>query len=577
MRNVKDRLSGYLFDPWYHVGEKRLKLLKKSWAGFFREHCLPVLPVENITSRFHETMGRPSKEVYTAIGAVILQQIFNKSDEETMYAIAFDGMWQYALDIPEPSEDAAYLCPRTLWSYRTMATEENFDEATFDKITDAIIKYFNKDTGKQRIDSVHIHSNMKKLGRVGIFARTIKAFLIDLERRFPSLSAEIISEEMRERYVKKGMGCFSRVKPSEAERTLKTLSEDLLFLVEHFLTQDEVNALKSFQLLQRVLHEQCEVTGDDEEKKVEVKPAKEVPSDSLQNPSDPDATYDGHKGQGYQVQVMETYTKTSKDEKKDETIPEVITYVEVQPAHESDAHSLIPALESTQERHCEPDALLADSLYGSDDNVEAAAERGVEVVAPAMGSEDKKKKLHLTDFTVDENEEIILKCPAGQAPVDMKDMHNGTFRASFDVGVCQACPHRNNCPTRVGKHTAHLFYKRKQVRLAIRRNKEKTDIWLDNYRMRAGIEGTMSRYKSQTGAGRLRVRGFENVRFAAVMKAIGINILRAAKAMAAILSQEGSNERGFQELFLRFSYFWSSICSILSIFIFERKRLVVGL
>jgi hypothetical protein len=27
-----------------------------------------------------------------------------------------------------------------------------------------------------------------------------------------------------------------------------------------------------------------------------VKPSKEVPSDSLQNPSDPDATYDGYKG-----------------------------------------------------------------------------------------------------------------------------------------------------------------------------------------------------------------------------------------------------------------------------------------
>lgn len=368
MRNIKDRLSGYLFDPWYHVGEKRLKLLEKSWAGFFRKYCLPVLPVENMISRFHKTMGRPSKEMYTAIGAVVLQQIFDKSDEEAMYEIAFNEMWHYALDIPEPSDDAAYLCPRTLWSYRTMATEKKLDETAFKNITDMIIKHFNKDTGKQRLDSVHIHSNMKKLGRVGIFARTIKAFLIDLERRFPSLFSEMISEEMRERYLgKRGMGCFSRVKPSEADRTLKTLSEDLLFLIERFLAQDEVAMLKSFRHLQRVLHEQCEVTGDDEEKKVEVKPAKEVPSDSLQNPSDPDATYDGHKGQGYQVQIMETYSETSKDEKKDETIPEVITYVEVQPAHISDAHSLIPALESTQERHCEPKKVLADSLYGSDD------------------------------------------------------------------------------------------------------------------------------------------------------------------------------------------------------------------
>ena len=32
---------------------------------------------------------------------------------------------------------------------------------------------------------------------------------------------------------------------------------------------------------------------------------KEIASSSLQNHSDPDAGYDAHKGQGYQVQVME--------------------------------------------------------------------------------------------------------------------------------------------------------------------------------------------------------------------------------------------------------------------------------
>jgi hypothetical protein len=47
------------------------------------------------------------------------------------------------------------------------------------------------------------------------------------------------------------------------------------------------------------------LTGD-QGNPVELKNPKEIVSDSLQNPSDPDATYSGHKGQGYQVQVMET-------------------------------------------------------------------------------------------------------------------------------------------------------------------------------------------------------------------------------------------------------------------------------
>ncbi len=247
-----------------------------------------------------------------------------------MQAIAFDGMWQYALDVPDPSDDTVYICPRTLWKHRDMATKEYFDEEAFTRIGDKIIKYFNVDLGKQRIDSAHFSSNMKKMGRVGIFAKSIKAFLIDIGRRFPALYEDAVSGDMRERYLgKRGKGCFSMVKPSEVEKTLKTMSEDLLFLVNRFLDQEEVASLKTFRLLQRVLQEQCKVTDSDEGEKVTVKPAKEVPSDSLQNLSDPDATYDGHKGQGYQIQIMETYRT---EDRKDETKPDVITYVEVEPA-----------------------------------------------------------------------------------------------------------------------------------------------------------------------------------------------------------------------------------------------------
>ena len=54
----------------------------------------------------------------------------------------------------------------------------------------------------------------------------------------------------------------------------------------------------TYQLMLRVLKEQCVVTEDTETKtkKVEVKKNNEVLSDSLQNQSDPDASYDAHKG-----------------------------------------------------------------------------------------------------------------------------------------------------------------------------------------------------------------------------------------------------------------------------------------
>jgi hypothetical protein len=48
---------------------------------------------------------------------------------------------------------------------------------------------------------------------------------------------------------------------------------------------------------------------------------------------------------------------------------------------------------------------------------------------------------------------------------------------------------------------------------------------------RSGIEGSMSHLKSDVGTARLRVRGMASVRFTVTLKALGLNILRCAKAL----------------------------------------------
>ena len=68
----------------------------------------------------------------------------------------------------------------------------------------------------------------------------------------------------------------------------------------------------------------------------------------------------------------------------------------------------------------------------------------------------------------------------------------------------------------------------KEIRIANRRSYEKTDKFKDRYRWRSGIEATMSEYERRTGLKRLQVSGLKAVRFCATLKALGINLLRAA-------------------------------------------------
>ena len=55
----------------------------------FRKYLLEQLPVGEIAKHFDEIMGRPTKELYTAMGALILQQLHDLSDQKVTMALAF--------------------------------------------------------------------------------------------------------------------------------------------------------------------------------------------------------------------------------------------------------------------------------------------------------------------------------------------------------------------------------------------------------------------------------------------------------------------------------------------------------
>lgn len=538
MIHTKDHKQGYLLDPWDYLGPKRRTLMEESWAGLFREEILNNLPVHELAKHFEDGIGRPTKELFTALGVQILQHMNDLTDEETVDQLAFNTKWHFALDIPDESDEAKYMSLKTLWNMRKLIVENGIDTLMFHQTTDTLARVFSVDTSKQRLDSVHIRSNMKRLGRIGIFVQCMHKFMVNLKRQHGDIFASLPQELVDKYLKKKSLSCFSMVKPSDAERTLVAVSTDLFDLTRRFHDHPAVMSMSSFNLLLRVLEEQCMVTKTPEGVPVEVavKPAKEISSGSLQNPSDPDATYDGHKGQGYQVQVMETYCDTENREIREKTL-NLITHIELETACKSDVHALIPAIESTEGRGLAPDEILADSLYGSDENSGMAKKMGVEVVSPTMGTL-KKDAVGLSEFSFSDSGKVIA-CPGGHAPVTAKHK-KGRHTAAFNHDHCSACPLKATCPGKDGKKHRYLHYDDKAWRIAIRRTEEHTDEFKEKYRWRSGIEATMSEYDKKTGVKRLRVRGFDSVRLCVLLKAIGINLFRATAVRKAINALQGT-------------------------------------
>jgi hypothetical protein len=522
MFHVKNHKQLNICDPWVHLGPKRRKVLENSWAELFQKKILPELPVESLRKYYHDWNGRPTKELHAMIGMLILQQMHDLTDDQAVEQFCFNIQWHFALNITSTQDAASYVSHKSLWSMRDKLSTNGIYSEIFDHTLQTLAKLFKADLSKQRMDSVHIQSNMRHLGRIGLFVKTIKKFLCNLKRQHRLLFDKLDSALTNRYLSKREESLFAMVKPSESANTLDQLAEDIFTLSQRFASVPRVNDMDSFKLLVRLFKEQCLVEENQQssEKKAVARPNKDVPSDSLQNPSDPDAGYSGNKGQGYQVQVVESYSTS------DEKQLSLLTHVAVESADKHDTNALIPALENLRQKDMVPEELLADSLYGSESNCERGRdEYDVEIIAPAMPG--NRKKIHIAEFTVTD-QGWIVSCPKGIKP-DRVKKNKSSYSAAFAVDVCRNCPLLKQCPVSKGRKFYYYRYKEKDLRLARRVKCEKTKAFKEKYRFRAGAEATMSEFDRRTGVKHLRVRGLKAVRFAAVIKAVGINILRASR------------------------------------------------
>jgi hypothetical protein len=209
--------------------------------------------------------------------------------------------------------------------------------------------------------------------------------------------------------------------------------------------------------------------------------------DCVQNPSDLTATYDAHKGQGYQVQIAETCSPENEVQLITGAIPES--------AAEPDGEAVVPMLDQLKKSRLLPEEMLADTLYCGDENVQAAEDRGVELVGPIPGREPKSvpEALTLDDFAVDERTGRVEACPQGYTPLVVeRNEEAGTTRIEMAAAACEGCPFRTSCPihkTRDGRY--ELDFTDKDHRLAGRRREQETPVFADRYRMRSGIESSV--------------------------------------------------------------------------------------
>jgi hypothetical protein len=532
-----------LLESSFLVPEAKAERLRDSWAEVFRTKVLPVIDEEVFGPLYCSDNGRPNRPVQTVLGVHLLKEMFGLTDQEALEQLEFNLLWHHALCL---TPEEAHLPQKTLHNFRSRLLAHDQGAVMFASITDRAIDVMGTNVSRQRLDSTHVVSNIAVLTRLGLFCETIRLFLKRLEAEHPRLHGRV-SPSVLVRYVKPEGGdtAYQDARASEGQRRLSVCARDLYRLCELF-KGTAAEAMESYGLLKRLLLEQCEAvrkkqrpSRDDDDAgeggvPVVVKDPKEISSDSLQSPHDPDVTYSGRKGKGYEVQVAETC--------HEDNAAQMITHVEVSDACGSDAQATLPVLQALADRDKHPEELVADTAYGSGENAVAAERLGTELVSPVSGSKvevddvsSEDRELTEADFNVDVCAREPATCPGGHLSFEQSQSskHPNRVELTFDRATCEACPLYDRCPAQASSKTDGyvLTVDLAAANLERRRRAEATGEFRERYTIRAGIEGTNSELKRRHGLDALRVRGRYRVALAAYLKALACNLKRMLRAL----------------------------------------------
>lgn len=563
MRYLEDPRQTELFDVFADIlSPVAYRRLTSGWQHLFRCAILKLMPAGKLAEHFDPAMGRPTKELYSMAGLLFIMEFRNLTHEEAADAYMFAVDVQYALNLQPENQS---LCRRTIERYIKLFRDDDMAQAIMHDVTAELVQRLELDVSKQRLDSTHIESNMAKFGRMKLMATTIRRFLMQVKRHDEG-SYNAVKKSIRERYEASDQSIFGwkSLDDDGVNALRQSIAEDLAYLVERYRRNKEHNSRSTYLMLVKVFEQQCEVIDE----KVAVK--KKTGGNIICNPSDPDATFDGHKGSGYQVQLSETYSAENSVQLIIAALPET--------ACESDSRAIAKLIEHFDEHGHRPGTLLADTAYGSDENFMACARNSsrswfgpshdegtvnpvIELISPTSGQEKDATQatpgsseqdstaakacaaeklrsaplLTILDFVYDHQSNRFTHCPAGL------ELHRAHYREYEDQhlllmlnSTCGKCRLKGRCPISRDPMLCQLRLNGKDLRLAQRRAAERTDDFRTTYRMRGGIEATNSMLKRVTGLDRLRVRGRPAVFSSILLKVAGWNLLRAASVRSLI-------------------------------------------
>jgi transposase len=467
-------------------------------------------------------MGRGAIHPIILALVCIFQFLENLPDREAAKWARMRIDWKYALHLPLVW---AGFHHSTLSYYRKRLLEHKRERLVFDRVLEWLRSHgYLKKHGRQRSDSTHILGHVARLSRLELVWETLRLALGAIQQAVPQWYEKTIPAVFHECYYQRKSDW--RLSAAEVKAELQKAGRDGYWLLKQ-LAQDagpQVCALAQVRDLRQVLAQQFEwQAGEVRTRKPPIKG-----KDVLQSPHDREARYAekrSTKWVGYKTHVTETANREETN---------FLTDIDAVDANEDDSESVEDIHARLQEAKLKPKRHFVDRGYISGQNLAHSAERGIQLLGPALrDTSPKPKGFKQADFDIDFQQQVVT-CPGGQTSVSwlprpQEDGHVGAH--VLFKHKCADCAHRALCAP--GSSGRSLEISPYYAELTARRREAQTAAFKEEMKNRPAIEGTLSELVRKHGLRRARYRGKAKVRLQHLFTGAAVNLKRLTWALEA--------------------------------------------
>lgn len=509
--NESQQLS--LFDKLAFLSKRKQQMLERSWAQSFSDHIFTRINERIFAPLYSEkTNSRPNAPINVIVGALILKDFTNLTDEEITESCEFDFRYQYALHTTsfenQPVSERSLSRFRSRLAAYELTTGEDLLHQCFVEMAEDLRKYMEISPTIKRMDSMMIESNIRKMGRLELVYTCLSNLVKELHR-----DGKVELLEGLEHYADpndRNRVVYYDQETPQAQRLQKVIDDATALLPK---CADEYGDSEDYQLLQRAIREQTK--KDENGNNIPKGKGDGMDSSSLQNPADPDATYRkkaGKEHRGYVSNITEAV-----DEKGS-----IVTDYQYDVNTRSDVDFLRESIEQAEVSE-ETVALIADTAYASEELAELAADKNIGILT--TGLRGRKPRGILTQFIYSEDGLSVLSCPEGYAPRSSSFIRQtGSIRVSFPRCCCENCPHHKECNAKIKPRTAQLLISLgalAHTEEAIRRKNDETMKLIG--RIRNGVETIPSILRRKYHVDSMPVRGKQKTKIFFGFKMFALN------------------------------------------------------